>query len=177
MLNVDELVEDTINDLKDKIDGLEEISSDFEGNAGYKIDEIKNKSIAVLQKAIKKINEINDEMIDSDEVEKAVRVVEKKSKQLYETSLAKINDLLDKQGMSPIEISEGKDDVIDDEEEIEVEEEQEEIEKKIEPQEILPEEKVEQEIVIENSKPKKKDISSASIDVLRLWLKTGDKNK
>ena len=36
---------------------------------------------------------------------------------------------------------------------------------------------VEQEIVIENSKPKKKDISSASIDVLRLWLKTGDKNK
>lgn len=170
MSRVEDLVEKAIDDLKTKISGLEAVDSSIDENDSNKIEDIKNKSITVLKKAIKKIEEINEEVMDADEVIGAIKVVENKSKQLYDISLEKINALLQKQGINP---------VLDKTEE-KVETKQEESKPdKIVPQEILPEEKDEEEIVIENSKAiiKKLDVTTASIEALRSWLKTGEKNK
>lgn len=87
---VKESVDEVVQDLKNKV---EEISVAGKDTNNAKIEELKNKAISTLNLAIDRISNAAEEMINSEEVAKGVEFVKVKSKDLYEATLKKIEEI------------------------------------------------------------------------------------
>lgn len=88
--NVDEVTAD----LKQKIDNLLNAgNSEVNAETFVKISDIRKRAINVLKQALEKIVLINDEFADPNEISEGINVVKERSKELYETALARIQEL------------------------------------------------------------------------------------
>lgn len=88
--NVDEVTAD----LKQKIDNLLNAgNSEVNAETFVKISDIRKRAINVLKQALEKIVLINDESADTNEISEGINVVKERSKELYETALARIQEL------------------------------------------------------------------------------------
>lgn len=87
-------VDEVITDLKQKIDNLLNAgNSEVNAETFVKISDIRKRAINVLKQALEKIVLINDEFADPNEISEGINVVKERSKELYETALARIQEL------------------------------------------------------------------------------------
>ena len=80
---------ETINDLHKKINEIKNIPD----NGSSKIVSIKDKTIDVLNNVLSKLDD--NKQLDKDELDKVIRTVSDKSRQLYENALDRIKVLND----------------------------------------------------------------------------------
>ena len=80
---------ETINDLHKKINEIKSIPD----NGSSKIVSIKDKTIDVLNNVLSKLDD--NKQLDKDELDKVIRTVSDKSRQLYENALDRIKVLND----------------------------------------------------------------------------------
>ncbi|MBQ0035635.1 MAG: hypothetical protein KBT35_01820 [Firmicutes bacterium] len=83
-------VEEVVEDLKAKVNDLDEACKDVDNQT---VKDIQNKTIATLNLAIERITTAANEMINSEEVQKGVEFVKAKSKDLYDNALKKIEEI------------------------------------------------------------------------------------
>ena len=94
MNDFDKNVDEVITDLKQKIDNLLNAgNSEVNAETFVKISDIRKRAINVLKQALEKIVLINDEFADPNEISEGINVVKERSKELYETALARIQEL------------------------------------------------------------------------------------
>lgn len=93
MVNLEKNVNEVVEDLKTKIDGINEAAEDVEGDAKVKVNEIKDKAVSVLDAASEKVVETYKSITDSEEVKNCIDVVKSKSKKLYDRTIAKIDEI------------------------------------------------------------------------------------
>ena len=86
-------VNEVVEDLKQKIDSITAVADDVDDESRAKVEEIKNRAIKVLSSASDKILDTYKNVSNSDEVEKSIKVVKDKSKELYENALKKIDEV------------------------------------------------------------------------------------
>lgn len=86
-------VNEVVEDLKQKIDSITAVADDVDDESRAKVEEIKNRAIKVLSNASDKILDTYKNVSNSDEVEKSIKVVKDKSKELYENALIKIDEV------------------------------------------------------------------------------------
>lgn len=86
-------VNEVVEDLKQKIDSITAVADDVDDESRAKVEEIKNRAIKVLSNASDKILDTYKNVSNSDEVEKSIKVVKDKSKELYENALKKIDEV------------------------------------------------------------------------------------
>lgn len=116
MVDIKKNVSDLVEDLKNKIDELNELGSDAEINDLAKINDIKQKATAVLLQVSNKITDAAKEVTDVDELEKSVEIVKVRSKELYDNAIVKINEIVNSSKVEEIkqEVKEEVKDVVDD---------------------------------------------------------------
>lgn len=147
--NVDEILED----LKNKIDELTKAGEGASGEALVRINEVKAKSINVLNQVSNKVIETANNVTDIDEIDSVVEMVSNKSKQLYENALTKINGLI-----NPETVDDAKKLVKDVKKDINDFFEREEVKN-----------------TIESAKEATVEITDKALDTLKEWLKPEDK--
>lgn len=147
--NVDEILED----LKNKIDELTKVGEGASGEALVRINEVKAKSINVLNQVSNKVIETANNVTDIDEIDSVVEMVSNKSKQLYENALTKINELI-----NPETVDDAKKLVKDVKKDINDFFEREEVKN-----------------TIESAKEVTVEIADKALDTLKEWLKPEDK--
>ena len=147
--NVDEILED----LKNKIDELTKAGEGASGEALVRINEVKAKSINVLNQVSNKVIETANNVTDIDEIDSVVEMVSNKSKQLYENALTKINELI-----NPETVDDAKKLVKDVKKDINDFFEREEVKN-----------------TIESAKEATVEIADKALDTLKEWLKPEDK--
>lgn len=147
--NVDEILED----LKNKIDELTKAGEGASGEALARINEVKAKSINVLNQVSNKVIETANNVTDIDEIDSVVEMVSNKSKQLYENALTKINELI-----NPETVDDAKKLVKDVKKDINDFFEREEVKN-----------------TIESAKEATVEIADKALDTLKEWLKPEDK--
>lgn len=146
--NVDEILED----LKNKIDELTKAGEGASGEALARINEVKAKSINVLNQVSNKVIETANNVNDIDELDNVVEMVSNKSKRLYENALTKINELI-----NPETVDDAKKLVKDVKKDINDFFEREEVKN-----------------TIESAKEATVEIADKALDTLKEWLKPED---
>lgn len=87
-------VDKVITDLKQKVDSLLDAGNTrVDVETLKKINGIKKKAADVLKQASEKVIQTADEFADSKELDECLIIVKERSKELYETALAKIQEL------------------------------------------------------------------------------------
>ena len=94
MANIQDNIAEVVQDLTKKIEDLSLVGIDETGDNLAKINEVKNKALNVLNEALRRINQLDVEDNDFDELQKAIDVVRVKSMQLYENTINKINEII-----------------------------------------------------------------------------------
>lgn len=87
--NIVTTIGETINDLHNKINEIKSIPD----NGSSKIASIKDKTIDVLNNVLSKLDD--NKQLDKDEIDKVVKTVSDKSRELYENAIDRIRVLND----------------------------------------------------------------------------------
>lgn len=87
--NIVTTIGETINDLHNKINEIKSIPD----NGSSKIASIKDKTIDVLNNVLSKLDD--NKQLDKDEIDKVVKTVSNKSRELYENAIDRIRVLND----------------------------------------------------------------------------------
>lgn len=146
-------VDEILEDLKNEIDELTKAGEGASGEALARINEVKAKSINVLNQVSNKVIETANNVTDIDEIDSVVEMVDKKSKQLYENASNKINELI-----NPETVDDAKKLVKDVKKDINDFFEREEVKN-----------------TIESAKEATVEIADKALDTLKEWLKPEDK--
>lgn len=146
-------VDEILEDIKNEIDELTKAGEGASGEALARINEVKAKSINVLNQVSNKVIETANNVTDIDEIDSVVEMVDKKSKQLYENASNKINELI-----NPETVDDAKKLVKDVKKDINDFFEREEVKN-----------------TIESAKEATVEIADKALDTLKEWLKPEDK--
>lgn len=160
MADIEKKVNEIIEDLNKKIEDLTNVGDCSDAATLAKVNEVKEKAIAVLNLASKKVVDTAKDFADSDEVEKGIEIVKVKSKELYDKAMFKINDIIGENNANDIKDNLG--DVADDVKEIAVN-------VKNDIDEFFEKEEVKN--AINNAKDVTVDVAEKALDTLRAWLK------
>lgn len=91
---MEKTINETVEQMKAKIDELSREASKVEGEYHDRAKELSDKAIDVLKQASDKLEEAWATVTDPEEIKKAVDFVSVKSKEVYETSMKKINEFI-----------------------------------------------------------------------------------
>ena len=157
MADVKETVNVLVDNLNKKINDLNELSKDVDGETLVKINEIKQKAITILKQVSSKIVDTAEYVNDEQEVLKSIEIVKSKSQELYNNAVDKINELVSKETTDEIkdEVEETFDDVRND------------------VKDFLNREDV--TATIDSLKTSATNINQIAHNTLKNWLKTEDK--
>lgn len=113
MADIKKNIDEVVTDLKNKIDELNNIGSDADIKDLAKINEIKQKAIAVLFQVSNKIIDASKNIADEVELEKCIEIVKVRSKELYDNALVKIDEIINSPKIEEIkeEINNAADDI------------------------------------------------------------------
>ena len=89
----EKLVNETVEEMKQKIELISSEADKVEGDSKEKAQELKNKAVDILNKAVAKLQEVLKTIQDPEEIKKATAFVEEKSKQIYDFTMKKIEEL------------------------------------------------------------------------------------
>jgi len=96
--NMDEKIEETVQEMKAKIDEITRKSEEINDNdLAAKANQIKDRAINVLNDVTKKISTTATDLKESDDFKKVLEFVKTKSKELSDATLKKINELKEDQ--------------------------------------------------------------------------------
>ena len=157
-----------INDLNEKIKALELAASGANDSVKEKAAHIKNKAVSVLNNAEDKIIELSETITDGEELESAIDLIRKKSDNLFDEAVIKINELDREETDS--EGEQTQDDIVelikDDKEEFE---------------EYKPQKRVtaeEDDIPVGDrevkAEPVRSEVTQKTLEVLKNWLAPGE---
>lgn len=113
MADIKNNIDEVVTDLKNKIDELNNIGSDADIKDLARINEIKQKAIAVLFQVSNKIIDASKNIADEVELEKCIEIVKVRSKELYDNALVKIDEIINSPKIEEIkeEINNAADDI------------------------------------------------------------------
>lgn len=113
MADIKKNIDEVVTDLKNKIDELNNIGSDADIKDLARINEIKQKAIAVLFQVSNKIIDASKNIADEVELEKCIEIVKVRSKELYDNALVKIDEIINSPKIEEIkeEINNAADDI------------------------------------------------------------------
>lgn len=96
--NMDEKIEETVQEMKAKIDEITRKSEEINDNdLALKANQIKDRAINVLNDVTKKLSTTAKDLKESDDFKKVLEFVKTKSKELSDATLKKINELKEDQ--------------------------------------------------------------------------------
>jgi histidinol dehydrogenase len=96
--NMDEKIEETVQEMKAKIDEITRKSEEINDNdLAAKANQIKDRAINVLNDVTKKLSTTANDLKESDDFKKVLEFVKTKSKELSDATLKKINELKEDQ--------------------------------------------------------------------------------
>ena len=96
--NMDEKIEETVQEMKAKIDEITRKSEEINDNdLAAKANQIKDRAINVLNDVTKKLSTTATDLKESDDFKKVLEFVKTKSKELSDATLKKINELKEDQ--------------------------------------------------------------------------------
>lgn len=96
--NMDEKIEETVQEMKAKIDEITRKSEEINDNdLALKANQIKDRAINVLNDVTKKLSTTANDLKESDDFKKVLEFVKTKSKELSDATLKKINELKEDQ--------------------------------------------------------------------------------
>ena len=96
--NMDEKIEETVQEMKAKIDEITKKSEEINDNdLAAKANQIKDRAINVLNDVTKKLSTTANDLKESDDFKKVLEFVKTKSKELSDATLKKINELKEDQ--------------------------------------------------------------------------------
>ena len=117
---IEESVKEVIEDLKNKIDALTIAPEAADDETARKVEAIRNKAIRAFSDASSRLSSLSENILNEEEVAKAVETVKVRSRELYENALSRIDALLspksesieDEQKNPVEEVKQGLDDLI-----------------------------------------------------------------
>ena len=92
--DAEQLVDETVQQMKVKIDEISNEAKKIEGDDAIKADEIKEKAVNVLNEALDKLQNTWKTITDPDELNKTIDFISEKSKDIYETSMKSIDSFV-----------------------------------------------------------------------------------
>ena len=92
--NPEELVNETVEKMKEKIEEISKEAEKVEGDDALKANEIKENAVKVLNSVTEKLQKTWDTITDPDELKKTLDFIGDKSKEVYEGSIKGIDQFL-----------------------------------------------------------------------------------
>lgn len=160
MADIEKKVNDVIEDLNKKIEDLTNAGDCSDEETLARVNEVKQKAISVLNLASKKVVETARDITNSQEVEEGIEVVKIKSKELYDKTMIKINEIVGVKNVQ--DLKEDISDVAEDVKDIAVNVKND-IDEFFEKEEI--------KNAIKDVKDVTVDVAEKALDTLKAWLK------
>ena len=91
--HIEQSVNEVIEDLKHKVDDICEASESDNLQLQDRLYEVKSKAVDILRLAAAKIYDALDNLVDEQDLYQGLELTKVKSKQLYETTMAKIQQI------------------------------------------------------------------------------------
>lgn len=157
MADMQKDVQEVVEDLKKRIEDITNAGKALDSESMSKINDIKKKAISVLTQASNKIVETANSFPDPKDMQRAIEIVNIKSRELYDNCLRKINEISNSQVVNDAKseakeiIKSAKDDI----------------------SEFFEKEEVKN--AINSAKTETVIIAEKALETLKNWLKTEDK--
>ena len=95
--NIEEQIDETVEEMKKKIEEISQNADKVEGDFASKAQEIKTKAVDVLNNVVVKLKGLYNNVNDNEDVKKTLAFVKSKAKDLYDSALKSINDFMNQE--------------------------------------------------------------------------------